>query len=165
MPRGLTRYYGGDDLHFITFSCYHRLPFLDAEARNVFLEILEEVRQKYLFRLAGYVVMPEHVHLLLGEPQIGTLSTVLQVVKQRVARRVHDVIRGQIWQRRFYDFNVFTDEKVTEKLLYMHENPMKRGLVLSAEEWVWSSARFYSLGEQGVVKILEERISAYGECP
>ncbi len=107
--------------------------------------------------------MPEHVHLLLGEPQIGTLSTVLQVVKQRTARKVHDVIRGQMWQRRFYDFTAFTQEKVTEKLVYMHENPVKRGLVLSAEEWAWSSARFYSSGEQGAVKILDETIPVYGE--
>lgn len=164
MPRGLARYYGGDDLHFITFSCYHRLPFLNsADARDVFIEMLEEARQKYLFRVLGYVVMPEHVHLLLSEPQSGTLSTVLQVVKQRMARRVHDVIRGQMWQRRFYDFNVFTQAKVTEKLFYMHENPVKRGLVLSAEDWVWSSARFYSSGGQGVVKILEERIPVYRE--
>jgi len=164
MPRGLVRYYGGDDLHFITFSCYHRLPFLNTtEARDVFLEMLEEARQKYLFRVAGYVVMPEHVHLLLGEPQSGTLSTVLQVVKQRTARKVHDVIRRQMWQRRFYDFNVFTQEKVTEKLFYMHENPVKRGLVLSAEDWSWSSARFYSSGKQGAVQILEERIPAYRE--
>jgi len=164
MPRGLARYYGGDDLHFITCSCYHRLPFLDtAAAQDVFLEMLEEARQKYLFRVVGYVVMPEHVHLLLSEPQIGTLSTALQVVKQRTARKVQDVVRGQMWQRRFYDFNVFTQKKVTEKLFYMHENPVKRGLVLSADDWVWSSARFYSSGEQGVVKILEERIPAYQE--
>ena len=156
MPRGLTRYYGGDDLHFVTFSCYHRLPFLDtAEARDVFLEIFEEVRQKYLFRVAGYVVMPEHVHLLLGEPQIGSVSTVVQVVKQRTARKVHDVIRGQMWQRRFYDFNVFTDEKVTEKLFYMHENPVKRGLVKSPEQWRWSSYRFYLLEEAGLVRVNE----------
>ncbi|WP_158751475.1 transposase [Acidobacterium sp. S8] len=164
MPKGLVRYYGGDDLHFITFSCYHRLPFLDtAEARSVFLEMLEDARRKYLFRVAGYVVMPEHVHLLVSEPQIGTPSTVLQVVKQRTARKIHDVIRGQMWQRRFYDFNVFTQEKVTEKLFYMHENPVKRGLVLSAEEWSWSSARFYRSGEQGVVKILDEKIVACQE--
>ena len=164
MPRGLARYYGGDDLHFITFSCYHRLPFLNtAKERDTFLEMLEEARQKYLFRVVGCVVMPEHVHLLLSEPHVGTLSTVLQVVKQRTARKVHDVIRGQMWQRRFYDFNVFTQEKVTEKLVYMHENPVKRGLVLSSEDWVWSSARFYSTGEQGVVKILDERIPAYRE--
>jgi putative transposase len=111
--------------------------------------------------MVGNVVMPEHVHLLVGEPQSGSLSTVLQVVKQRTARKLHDVIRGQMWQRRFYDFNVFTREKATEKLFYMYENPVKRGLVLSAEDWVWSSARFYSSEEQGVVKILEERIPAY----
>jgi putative transposase len=164
MPSGLARYYGGDDLHFITFSCYHRLPFLgSADGRDVFLEILEEARQKYLFRMIGYAVMPEHVHLLLSEPKASSLSTALQVVKQRSARKVYDVIHGQMWQRRFYDFNVFTQEKVTEKLFYMHENPVKRGLVLSAEEWSWSSARFYSSGEQGMVKILDEEIPAYRE--
>jgi putative transposase len=68
------------------------------------------------------------------------------------------VIKGQMWQRRFYDFNVFTQEKQTEKLLYMHENPVRRGLVLSAEDWKWGSARFYSSGEQSVVKILDEMI-------
>lgn len=164
MPKGLVRYYGGDDLHFITFSCYHRLPFLHTtEARDVFLEMLEDARQKYLFRVAGYIVMPEHVHLLVSEPQSGTLSTVLQVVKQRTARKVHGAIRGQMWQRRFYDFNVFTREKVAEKLFYMHENPVKRGLVLSAEDWSWSSARFYSSEKQGVVQIVEEKIPAYRE--
>ena len=89
MPSGLTRYYGGHDLHFITFSCYHRRPFLDtATSRDAFIETLEETRQKYEFRVAGYVVMPEHVHLLASEPQVGTLSTVLQVVKQRTTRKV-----------------------------------------------------------------------------
>jgi hypothetical protein len=72
--------------------------------------------------------------------------------------KVNDVIKGQMWQRRFYDFNVFTQEKQTEKLLYMHENPVRRGLVLSAEDWKWGSARFYSSGEQSVVKILDEMI-------
>jgi putative transposase len=107
--------------------------------------------------------MPEHGHLLVSEPKVGTLSTVLQVVKQRTTRKVNDVIQGQLWQRRFYDFNVFTQEKETEKLLYMHENPVKRGLVLSAEDWKWSSARFYSFEEQSVIKILNEMIPAYSD--
>ena len=162
MPSGLTRYYGGHDLHFITVSCYHRQPFLNTStSRDAFVETLEETRQKYEFRVAGYVVMPEHVHLLVSEPNVGTLSTVLQVVKQRTTRKVNDVIKGQMWQRRFYDFNVFTHEKQTEKLLYMHENPVKRGLVVSAEDWKWSSATFHSSGEQGTVKILEEIIPMY----
>src|SRR5579862_1664158 len=103
MPRGLNRYYGGHDLHFITFSCYQRRPFLNtAASRDIFLETLEETRQKYEFRVAGYVVMPEHIHLLVGEPKVGTVSTVLQVVKQRTTRKINDVIKGQMWQRRFY---------------------------------------------------------------
>src|SRR5438270_7156746 len=69
MPKGLRRFYGGGDLHFITCSCYQRKPFLgSASRRDLFLNIFEEVRQKYEFQVVGYVVMPEHIHLLIGEP-------------------------------------------------------------------------------------------------
>jgi len=78
MPSELKRYYGRGDLHFVTFSCYQRLPLLGTEsARNVFVHELEKVRNEMGFRLVGYVVMPEHVHLLMSEPRIGTPSTVL----------------------------------------------------------------------------------------
>src|SRR5216684_4285956 len=87
MPRGLHRYYGVDHLHFITCSCYRRLPLLSsARSRDLFLSILEQTRQRYRFVVVGYVVMPEHIHLLLTEPEIGTPSTVMQVLKQRTAR-------------------------------------------------------------------------------
>src|ERR1700690_3629693 len=78
MPTGLKRYYGRGDLHFITFSCYRRLALLgSARARNALVQALREVRLKYNFALVGYVVMPEHVHLLIGEPETGTPSTVV----------------------------------------------------------------------------------------
>jgi putative transposase len=123
MPSGLKRYYGAHHLHFITCSCHHRLPFLNtAPARDLFLAILEETRQKYQFQVAGYVVMPEHIHLLLSEPKTGTLSTVLQVVKQRSSRKMRETLSNdepkQFWQTRFYDFNVFTRAKQLEKLQY-----------------------------------------------
>lgn len=87
MPKRLHRHYGRGDLHFITFSCYRRLPLLGTVgARNVFVEELRRVRQEYRFVLVGYVVMPEHVHLLMSEPKKGTPSTVLQMLKQRVSR-------------------------------------------------------------------------------
>jgi len=87
MRNPLRRYYGRGDLHFITFSCYRRLPLLGtARARNRFVRILEEVRLRHAFKLIGYVVMPEHVHLLLSEPEKGTPSKVLQVLKQKVSR-------------------------------------------------------------------------------
>ncbi len=88
MPKGLKRYYGQDHLHFLTCSCYHRQAWLaSARLRDLFIQILEEVRQRFGFVVVGYVVMPEHIHLLISEPERGTPSTVMQVLKQRYARR------------------------------------------------------------------------------
>jgi putative transposase len=87
MRNPLRRHYGRGDLHFITFSCYRRQPYLGAaRARGRFVKILDEVRSRYQFQLLGYVVMPEHVHLVISEPRKGTPSKVLQVLKQRVSR-------------------------------------------------------------------------------
>jgi putative transposase len=74
MPKRLKRIYGFSHLRFITSSCYRRLPLLgSAHARNVFVQILNEVRDQFGFALVGFVVMPEHVHLLIGEPKRGNL--------------------------------------------------------------------------------------------
>src|SRR5271155_85531 len=71
MPRGLHRSYGAYHLHFITYSCYHRLPLLrSARSRDCLLSVLEQTRTRYRFVVVGYVVMPEHLHLLLSEPEI-----------------------------------------------------------------------------------------------
>src|SRR2546427_478240 len=87
MPRRLHRYYGSGYLHFITSSCYQRRPLLNTPRRRTwFLEILEQVRRRYTFVVVGYVVMPEHFHLLISEPERGNPSTVMQVLKQRPAR-------------------------------------------------------------------------------
>ena len=170
MPSGLHRTYGAHHLHFITCSCYRRLPFLNrARSRDRFLSILEQVRQRYRFVVVGYVVMPEHIHLLITEPEVGSPSTIMQVLKQRTARALlpkrkrKDPRQGSLfgersqprafWQARFYDFNVWTSKKRVEKLKYMHRNPVKRGLVASPEQWRWSSYRFYFLGEGGVVRV------------
>ena len=113
--------------------------------------------------------MPEHIHRLVTEPEVGTPSTVMQVLKQRTARawlpkkkrgdarqgRLFGdaILRTPFWQPRFYDFNVWTTKKRVEKLRYMHRNPVKRGLVSSPEEWRCSSYRFYLLDEAGPVRV------------
>jgi putative transposase len=171
MANKLIRYYGRGHLHFITFTCYRRLPLLHSvRARNVFVSLLDEVRDRYGFSLVGYVVMPEHIHLLISEPVKGTPSTVVQVLKQRVSRRLRRKRRapaGQLnlifasddhslprfWQRRFYDFNVWSLKKKVEKLQYMHMNPLKRGLVAHPKDWPWSSCSFYSKCKQGLIRI------------
>ena len=90
VARRLHRYYGTHDLHFITSSCYRRQPELgSAWRRDLFVKILEEARRKYRFVVHGYVVMPEHFHLLIAEPEVGDPSVVMKVMKERFSRRVN----------------------------------------------------------------------------
>jgi putative transposase len=172
MPKKLKRYYGQKHFHFITFSCYRQLPLLGTvHARNLFVEELGKVRERFGFLLVGYVVMPNHVHLLMSEPREGTPSTVLQLLKQRISRKMrkqqHTESKAQsgltfskpekelpaFWQPRFYDFNVYSYEKQKEKLDYMHANPVTRGLAENPEEWIWSSFSFYAKDETGLLRI------------
>ena len=89
MPSGLHRTYGAHHLHFITCSCHRRLPGLGTvRSRDRFLSILEHTRERYRFAVVGYEVMPEHIHLLITEPEVGTPSTVMQVLKQCTARAI-----------------------------------------------------------------------------
>ena len=174
MTEALRRFYGGRDLHSLTFSCYHRQPFFSDTARcDLFLQILERVRRRYRLVVLGYVVMPEHVHLLVSEPQRATLSTAIQALKLGVVRSLdggspmsrktsetwgtpsvgESRKSNRFWQARFYDFNVWTEKKRIEKLRYIHRNPVARGLVASPEQWPWSSFRWYSSAEPGPVRI------------
>jgi REP-associated tyrosine transposase len=89
MPWGLERWQGGGDLHFLTFSCYHRQPLLASpRRRDLFVKVLEQVRQRYQWVVVGFVVMPEHVHLLVSEPPQRRMSTAIQALKLGFARRL-----------------------------------------------------------------------------
>jgi putative transposase len=154
MPKGLIRYQQCGCFHFLTFSCYRRQPLLcTAAACCVFERELEAVRLRYGFVVAGYVLMPEHVHLLVGEPQRASLSVALQVLKQQTSRKLKQRGAVRFWQRRYYDFNVHNEEKRVEKLRYMHRNPVRRGLVARPEDWSWSSFRQFATGHVGTVEI------------
>src|ERR1051326_2211689 len=96
----------------------------------MFVHTLERVRQWYGFFVVGFVVMPEHVHLLVSEPERAKLSLALQMLKQTVSCKLRSEASGTpFWQARYYDFNVWSERKRVEKLRYMHRNPVKRGLV------------------------------------
>ena len=153
MPSGLKRYQREGDDHFITFSCYRREPyFVTPSSKDTFLHSLEQTRRRYNLEILGYVIMPEHVHLLMSEPADReiTLSKALQALKLSVAKRL---TQRPFWQTRYYDFNVFTHNKRVEKLKYMHRNPVTRGLVERPEDWIWSSYRHYLLDEPAPVNI------------
>jgi putative transposase len=167
VPRGLKRYQQAGDLHFITFSCYRRQPLLGTpQTRRVFEQTLERARRWYGFYVTGYVVMPEHVHLLVSEPERSSLAVAIQMLKQIVAQKLNPTLSAKsgdkcgaprpFWQARYYDFNVWTAKKRIEKLRYMHRNPVKRGLVEKPEDWAWSSFVHYVTGVEGVVEIESE---------
>ena len=153
MPTGLERWQDTGQSHFVTFSCHHReRKFVGREVYELFPVCLEEMRCRFGMRVYGYVVMPEHVHLLVSEPERGTLAVALQMLKQMVSRQLGD--GGEpFWHTRYYDFNVWTDKKRIEKLKYMHRNPVKRGLVDKPEDWAWSSFCHYACRIDGTVKI------------
>lgn len=90
MSNGLKRFYGNGDLHFITASCYQRQPLLgSARRRDLFVKVLERVRQRYEFVVVGYVVMPEHFHLLISEPEQSNPSVIVKALKLGVVRRLY----------------------------------------------------------------------------
>ncbi len=92
--------------------------------------------------------MPTHVHLLVSEPRRCVLAHALHGLKLSVAKTL---VPRPFWQVRYHDFNLYTRDKVVEKLKYMHRNPVKGGLVEGPEEWRWSSSRDYLLEERGLV--------------
>src|SRR6266704_911862 len=156
MPWGLTRYHSSGQSHFVTFCCYHRRRlFTTDESRRIFESALERVRRSYRLYVYGYIVMPEHVHLLLSEPQEDTLADALKSLKQGVSRRlISDA--DHFWQERYYDLNIRNYPQFVEKLRYIHRNPVKAGLCERPEDWEWSSFRHHATGAEGRVEIESE---------
>jgi putative transposase len=154
MPSGLRRHQSCGDLHAVNINCFRKQAIFDtAESCATFLRILEETRARYAFSVIAYVVMPTHVHLLLSEPESSPLSTAVQVFKQRFSRT--RVLEEQVWERRYYDFNIFSGRKLAEKVHYIHMNPVHAGLAATPADWAWSSYRAHVFGESGPVTVVE----------
>jgi len=161
MPSGLKRFQQAESLHFITFSCFHRFPLLDAAgARETVEAVLEQTRARHQARIYAYVLMPEHVHLLVNEPPKILLAQFLKAFKHVTSRKLRGP-REKFWQNRYYDSNVRGDKARSEVIRYIHRNPVKRGLVAKPEEWAWSSFRHYTSGVKGAVEI-ESQWTAFG---
>jgi putative transposase len=162
-PTNLRRVTGRRDLDFITFCCYQRRALLSApEARDFTVQILREATERFRFAPVGYVIMPEHVHTLIGESPQVLPAIVVQVFTQRVSLRMREKRREmrspaqlteeadelrRFWQRRYYDFNIHTQAKMTEKLEYIHANSLAEKLVDHPRDWPWSSWSYYFTGD------------------
>ncbi len=164
--------------HFLTFSCYKQLPLLSRDrTRRWLLEAIGAARVKHRFALLAYVIMPEHAHLIIRPLlPVYDIAMILKSIKQPVARKAkhfleeHDpdwlktltVTRGSRSAFRFwqtgpgYDRNIRDHAELLEKITYIHNNPLNRGLVASVEAWAWSSAGWYSGKRDGEVTIDHE---------
>jgi putative transposase len=147
--------------HYVTFSCAGRRQLLNQDrCKRIVIHFLEECRRDLAGICLGFVVMPEHVHVLVRFRQTGSLSLFKQEWKRRSSVKLVDYFTRQrnpvlsyitradgthrVWTPKQYDFNVYSRKKAVEKLNYMHENPRRRGLVTRAEDWPYSSARWYA---------------------
>ena len=169
MPDGLKRLHHSEQSHFLTFSCYHRFALLaEMEMQDAFLLALDQTRRRFQMRIYGFVVMPEHVHLLVSEPVDGMLSRAVQMLKSEIsiqARRAGKRAAGELpfWQTRYFDHNVRNYEGFVTQLRYIHRNPVKRGLCALPQDWPWSSFRAWALGEIDIVEVESEMVAARRE--
>jgi len=147
--------------HFVTFSTFQRRRFLDSShTRDIVRQVLQECLSNHRAACAGFVIMPNHIHaILFGEADFA-ISRFIQVWKKTSSYRIkrlyaqdlshyHELcpINCPVWQAGFYDFNLESDQKLSEKIDYMHNNPVEAKLAPLAIGWAWSSARFYERNE------------------
>ena len=180
MPSRLHRHDESGHVHFTTFCCFRRLQFFRHEVvRNAFVGTMKVVRAKLSICWIGYVVMPEHVHILVlpqarGSDRFIPISTLLHDLKGLSGKSCKEALRSvwrekqslgtrpldawavgaeskRFWKPRGHDFNVTTEAKVIEKMDYMHRNPIRRELVDRPEDWRWSSFRFHERGDDSLI--------------
>jgi len=161
MPR--LKYYDGlGDIRFVTFSTYQKRKTLsDHNAWSDFCAALELVRATCDMRIYGYVLMTDHVHLLIQMPDTAKLGTVIGDLKRKSARAINrlptltESLCGPIWQKRCLDRNCRSREEAMEKLGYIHNNPVRAGLVADPISFRWGSYLWY-LGYRDVPLVMDE---------
>jgi len=122
---------------------------LSDQTKHIFLEELDNIRKKFNIKIPGYVIMPNHIHLVLIPPDGVKMGMIVGRLKSIVAKR-HFSINGKpensngvFWEKRCYDHNCRTPEITLEKINYCHYNPVKRNLVESPDQYQWSSFNWY----------------------
>ena len=169
----MKHYDGGGDARFITFGTYKKLPLItNNEIRNIIIDAIALIRKRFKFRLLGYVLMPEHIHLVIIPADGTKVGRIIGEIKRESAVKILEimvninssilnkleVIRNGVrkhafWQRRCYDHNCRTHESVWKAIEYCHNNPVNRGLVNEPSSWIWSSYRYYYGKDKVVIEI------------
>jgi putative transposase len=143
--------------HFVTFSVYRRRRLLDHDhPKRILLGLLNDELDQHKSVCVGFVVMPDHSHAILWFPETGMLSRFMHGWKRKSSFHIRNWYRrgaaryfegfgegDRFWQPKYHSFEIYNRPKMEEKLQYMHDNPVRAGLVEQATDWRWSSARWY----------------------
>ena len=175
------KYHDAGHIHFITIVVHNRQPIfaLDEAYCHIVIDNLKFYRDNLKFKLYGFVIMPEHIHLLIQPSETANISKILTDMNKYIARQIlsdlkakgHSILRElsiemplrkghkpyeyRLFQKGDYDFNIFTPDKLREKLQYTHDNPVSAGYVSIASEYPFSSARNYALGDHSLIQLDE----------
>jgi putative transposase len=163
------------DAHELTFSCYHRFPFLKAERTCAWLaQAIDAAREKYQFAVWAYVFMPDHAHVIVcPQEKVYDIALIRKAIKAPVASAAIEYMgnhapdwlpkitrqRGRRTERLFwqsgggYDRNIWSAEVLLDMIAYIHANPVRKGLVLRPADWKWSSAAWYQSLTPGPLRL------------
>lgn len=142
--------------HFITTNTYKRLPILrNPEFMVVIIENLKFYRKKYNFKLIGFVILPDHIHLLLILPSAHNISDLIRDFKSFTSSQINRLRgkKGRVWQEGFYDLVIDREDKLIQKLNYIHKNPLRRNLTKDLNEYKYSSFVNYYINDQSLIEI------------
>jgi len=148
---------------FITICTHKRMPtFTNNAMRYILIDDLEEIRNRFNLKLIAYVIMPEHLHLIVIPTGIDSVGFIIGEYKRMTSKKIHELMstygrkslhnfvtirnrkeRFVLWMRRCYDHNIRSEESLWQKVSYCHNNPVKRGLARNPSEYMWSSCRYY----------------------
>jgi REP-associated tyrosine transposase len=145
-------------LHFVTGNVINRIPvFSQDSCCHGFFDILADLRYQWPCKLIAYVLMPEHIHLIVN-PREGDIKGFVGALKSRTAKRLVDITADnrfvrerpdadgsihQVWQESFKALPLWSAWMIWQKINYIHNNPVKAGLVTSARDYRWSSFRAF----------------------
>lgn len=163
----LQKYTQENHAFFITFSCYRRRKLLNNDITKIIvIHYLSTQLKNQSGDCIGFVIMPDHVHAIVNFRQPTLLSTFINQWKRRSSMLLKKWYKTSfttytskikptdpIWQPNYYSYNIFSDTKITDKLSYIHNNPVKSGLVRRPTDWKYSSARWYAMAKSASMPI------------
>ncbi|MGH7908258.1 MAG: REP-associated tyrosine transposase [Thermodesulfobacteriota bacterium] len=140
----MTRFNLENHIYFVTSKTKNNIPiFLNPNNAEIFIKTLFDCRDRYGFLLLGFVVMPDHFHILIMPKEGYKISSEVQKIKSLFAYKMREIgIKGSLWQKSFYDFIGYSEEKCREKLNYIHANPIRKGLVKDLRDYRFSSINY-----------------------